>query len=41
MGRLALTPSGILDEMPDIEEADLKACLQYASKRMDHPVAAA
>ena len=36
-----LTPSQILEEMPDLEEADLKACLQYASKRMDHPVVAA
>lgn len=36
-----LTPSQILEEMPDLEEADLKACLQYASKRIDHPVVAA
>ncbi len=36
-----LTPSQILAEMPDLEEADLKACLQYASKRIDHPVVAA
>jgi uncharacterized protein (DUF433 family) len=36
-----LTQSQILEEMPDLEEADLKACLQYASKRMDHPVVAA
>ncbi len=31
----------ILTELPDLEEADLKACLQYASKRLDHPVLAA
>ena len=36
-----LTQSEILQEMPDLEEADLKACLQYASMRMDHPVIAA
>ncbi len=36
-----LTPSQILEEMPDLEQADLKACLQYASKRIDHPVVAA
>ena len=36
-----LTPSQILEEMPDLEEADLKACLQYASKCIDHPVVAA
>ena len=36
-----LTASQILDEMPDLEKEDLKACLQYASKRIDHPVLAA
>ena len=36
-----LTPSKILEEMPDLEEADLKACLHYASVRVDHPVIAA
>ena len=36
-----LDASQILDEMPDLEEEDLKACLQYASKRIDHPVLAA
>nr|VFK00527.1 MAG: Uncharacterized conserved protein, DUF433 family [Candidatus Kentron sp. LFY] len=36
-----LTASQILDEMPDLEEADLKACLQYASRWIDHPVLAA
>ena len=36
-----LNASQILDEMPDLEDADLKACLQYASKRIDHPVLAA
>ena len=36
-----LTSMQILAEMPDLEEADLKACLQYASKLIDHPVVAA
>lgn len=36
-----LTASQILAEMPDLEAEDLKACLQYASKRIDHPVVAA
>jgi len=36
-----LNASQILEEMPDLEDADLKACLQYASKRIDHPVLAA
>ena len=36
-----LTASQILEEMPDLEDEDLKACLQYASKRIDHPVLAA
>nr|VFJ49698.1 MAG: Uncharacterized conserved protein, DUF433 family [Candidatus Kentron sp. FM]VFJ58949.1 MAG: Uncharacterized conserved protein, DUF433 family [Candidatus Kentron sp. FM]VFK08139.1 MAG: Uncharacterized conserved protein, DUF433 family [Candidatus Kentron sp. FM] len=36
-----LTANQILDEMPDLEEEDLKACLQYASKKIGHPVLAA
>ena len=36
-----LAASQILEEMPDLEEEDLKACLQYASKHIDHPVIAA
>ena len=36
-----LTANQILEEMPDLEEDDLKACLQYASRRVDHPVLAA
>lgn len=33
-----LVPSEILKEMPDLTEEDIKACLEYASKRIDHPV---
>jgi uncharacterized protein (DUF433 family) len=36
-----LTADQILEEMPDLEEDDLKACVDYASKRIDHPVLAA
>jgi uncharacterized protein (DUF433 family) len=31
----------ILDEMPDLEPDDLKACLAFASRRVDHPLPAA
>ena len=36
-----LSTTEIIAEMPDLEEDDLKACIQYASKRIDHPVLAA
>ena len=36
-----LTARQILDEMPDLEEADLQACLAYVSKLVAHPVVAA
>ena len=36
-----LTATQILEEMPDLQEDDLKACLQFASRRIDHPVLAA
>jgi uncharacterized protein (DUF433 family) len=36
-----LTAEQILEEMPDLEPDDLKASLQYASRRLDHPVLAA
>lgn len=31
----------ILGEMPDLEPDDLKACLLYARRRIDHPLIAA
>ena len=31
----------VLDELPDLEEEDLTACLKYASKKIDHPTVAA
>ena len=36
-----LTARQIIEEMPDLNEEDLKACLQYASKHLDHAVVAA
>ncbi len=35
-----LTPAQLVDELPDLELADIHACLQYASRRMAEPVAA-
>ena len=36
-----LDAAQILEEMPDLEADDLKACLTYARRRMDHPLIAA
>ncbi|MFN8497965.1 MAG: DUF433 domain-containing protein [Anaerolineae bacterium] len=36
-----LSPEDILAELPDLEPDDLKAALQYAARRLDHPVVAA
>jgi len=36
-----LSTPEILAEMPDLVDADLKACLTYASKLVGHPVVAA
>ena len=33
-----LDAAEILDEMPDLEAEDLKACLTFASRRVDHPL---
>lgn len=33
-----LSTEQILDEMPDLEADDLRACLLYARRRIDHPV---
>ena len=37
----SLSSEQILKEMPDLEEADLKACMEFASKYLDHPVVTA
>jgi uncharacterized protein (DUF433 family) len=36
-----LSGEQILDEMPDLEMDDLQAALQYAARKLDHPVLAA
>ncbi|MFP4006889.1 MAG: DUF433 domain-containing protein [Spirulinaceae cyanobacterium] len=33
-----LSTAEILEEMPDLEEDDLKASLIYASRKLNHPV---
>lgn len=33
-----LTPSQVLEELPDLEAEDIQACLQYASRKLNHPV---
>jgi uncharacterized protein (DUF433 family) len=32
-----LTPAQVLEELPDLEPADIAACLRFASRRLDHP----
>ena len=36
-----LDATQILDEMPDLEPDDRKACFAYARRRIDHPLLAA
>ena len=36
-----LSAEEILKELPDLEPEDLKACLQFAVRRLDHPLIAA
>ena len=36
-----LTPEEVLEELPYLESDDVRACLQYASRQVDHPVLAA
>ena len=33
-----LTPRQVLVELPDLEPQDVQAALQFASRRVDHPV---
>jgi len=33
-----LTPEQVVEELPDLELADVRACLRYASRRVAHPV---
>jgi uncharacterized protein (DUF433 family) len=32
-----LNQKQIVDELPDLELADVEACLRFASRRVDHP----
>jgi uncharacterized protein (DUF433 family) len=36
-----LDASQILAEMPDLEADDLKACMKFARRRIDHPILSA
>ncbi len=36
-----LSPQEILEEMPDLEDDDIGACIRFARQRVDHPVVAA
>ena len=36
-----LSREQVLEELPDLEADDVTAALQYASRRLDHPVLAA
>jgi len=36
-----LTPEQVLEELPDLEPADIAACLRFASRRLAHPVVVA
>ncbi len=36
-----LSPAQVIEELPDLEREDIIACLQFASRRLDHPVIAA
>jgi uncharacterized protein (DUF433 family) len=33
-----LTLQEVLDELPDLEPEDIRACLRYASRKLNHPV---
>ena len=33
-----LTPQQVLEELPGLEPEDIQACLQYASRKLNHPV---
>jgi uncharacterized protein (DUF433 family) len=36
-----LSHDEIIEELPDLEKADILAALKYASQKLDHPVIAA
>lgn len=36
-----LSSQQVLEELPDLEQADIEAALKFASGRLDHPILAA
>ena len=36
-----LSTEQVLEELPDLETEDVRACLRFASRSLDHPVVAA
>lgn len=38
---IGLSEPQVLAELPDLEPDDIRACLRFASQRLDHPVIAA
>lgn len=38
---VGLSAEQVVEELPDLELADVTACLRFASRRLDHPVLAA
>jgi len=42
LGLLAngLTAEQVIEDLPDLEPEDVRACLRFASQRLDHPVVA-
>jgi uncharacterized protein (DUF433 family) len=36
-----LSAEQVIEELPDLEIEDVRACLRFASRRLDHPVLAA
>ena len=35
-----LSPEQVVEELPDLEPADVSACLRFASRRLNHPIVA-
>ena len=33
-----LTPAQVLEELPDLEVDDIRACVAFARRRVEHPV---
>lgn len=38
---VGLLPAHVVDELPDLQIADVRAALLYAARRCDHPIIAA